>query len=60
MLLNLLIFVVAVGLVVWLLSLLPIPAPFNRIVTVVGVVIVVVACLQVLFGVNLLGHLKVG
>ena len=58
MLLDLLLFVAAVALIVWLLSLLPIPAPFNQIILVIGVIIVVVACLQLLFGVNLLGHLK--
>ena len=56
--LSLLIFVVVVGLVVWLVTLLPIPAPFNQIVLVLGVIIVVIACLQFLFGVDLLGHAR--
>ena len=56
--LSLLIFVVVVGLLVWLVSLLPIPAPFNQIVLVLGIIIVVIACLQFLFGVNLLGQLR--
>lgn len=54
--LGLLIFVVVVGVIVWLLSLIPIPAPFNQIVLVIGVLIVVVACLQFLFGINLFSH----
>jgi hypothetical protein len=56
--LNLLIFVVVVGLLVWLVSLLPIPAPFNQIVMVLGIIIVVIACLQFLFGIDLLGHIR--
>ncbi len=58
MLLTLLIFIVVVGLLVYVLSLLPIPEPFAKIVQILAVVIVVVACLQVLFGVNLLGSLR--
>jgi len=54
--LSLLLFVVAVGLIVWLVSLLPIPAPFNQVVMVIGIIIVVIACLQFLFGVDLLSH----
>lgn len=55
---DLLLLIVAVGLVVYLLSLLPIPAPFNQIILVVGILIVVVACLQFLFGINVVGHLR--
>jgi len=55
--LSLLIFVIVVGLLVWLVSLLPIPAPFNQIVMVLGIIIVVVACLQFLFGIDLRSHL---
>lgn len=58
MLLDLLLVVAAVALVVWLLSLLPLPAPFQQIITVLGVVICVLACLQTLFGVDLLGHFR--
>lgn len=56
MLFDLLLFVVAVGLIVWVLSLLPIPAPFNQIILVIGVIVVVIALLQALFGVDLGGH----
>ena len=49
--------VVAVALVVWLLSLLPIPAPFNQIILVVAILIVVVACLHFIFGVDILGRM---
>jgi len=56
--LSLLIFVVVVGLVVWLVTLLPIPAPFNQIVQVIGIIVVVIACLQFLFGIDLLGHAR--
>ncbi len=58
--LSLLIFVVVVGLIVYVLSLLPIPAPFNQIIMVIGIVIVVIACLQVLFGVDLQTHMRNG
>jgi uncharacterized protein (DUF697 family) len=51
---GLLVLCVIVGLVVWLLSLLPIPAPFSTIILVVGILIVVVAVLQTLFGFDLL------
>jgi len=47
-----------VGLLVWLVSLLPIPAPFNQIVMVLGIIIVVISCLQFLFGIDLLGHVR--
>ena len=58
MLLSLLLLVAAVALVVWLLGLLPLPAPFQQIILVIGIVIVVIACLQTLFGVDLLGHTR--
>ncbi len=58
--LSLLVFVVVVGLVVWVLSLLPIPAPFNQIVLVIGIIIVVIACLQVLFGIDIQGSMRNG
>jgi uncharacterized protein (DUF697 family) len=51
---SLLVLCVVVGLIVWLLSLLPIPAPFSTIILVVGILIVVVAVLQTLFGFDLL------
>lgn len=52
-LLQLLLFVCIVGVLVYVLGLLPIPEPFHKIVMVVGVVIVVLACLQALFGISL-------
>lgn len=57
-LLNLLLFVAAVALVVWLLSLLPLPAPFQQIILVIGIVCCVLACLQLLFGLDLVGHFR--
>lgn len=56
--LNLMFFVVAVALIVWLLSLLPLPGPFQQVILVIGIVCVVLACLQLLFGVDLLGHFR--
>lgn len=56
MLLELLVFVAIVGLLVWGCSLLPIPAPFQQIILVIAVIVVLLACLQALFGVNLTGH----
>lgn len=56
MFLDLLILVAVVGLLVWVFSLLPIPAPFQQIILVIGVIIVVIALLQTLFGVDLGGH----
>ena len=56
--LSLLLLVVVVGLIVWLLSLLPIPAPFQTVILVIGILIVVVAVLQQLFGINLVGEMK--
>ena len=45
-----------VGLVVWGLSLLPIPAPFQKLILVAGIIIVVLAFFQDVLGFNLLGH----
>jgi hypothetical protein len=56
MLLDLIIFVAIVGLIVWAFSLLPLPAPFQQIILVVGVIACVLALLQFAFGVNLGGH----
>jgi hypothetical protein len=53
---DLVLFVAFVGLVVWLLSLLPIPAPFQQIILVIGVIVVVVAVFQTFFGVDIVGH----
>lgn len=56
MLIDLLLLVAAVAIVVWLLGLLPLPAPFQQIITTLGVIIVVIAVLQTLLGVDLVGH----
>jgi len=56
MFIDLIVLVAVVGLLVWVFSLLPIPAPFQQIIMVIGVIVVVVALLQVLFGVDLGGH----
>ena len=56
MFIDLLIFVAVVGLLVWVFSLLPIAAPFQQIILVIGVIVVVIALLQAVFGVNLFGH----
>jgi len=53
---DLILFIAAVGLLVWVLSLLPIPAPFQQIILVVGVIACVLALLQFVFGVNIGGH----
>lgn len=47
-LLNLMIFVVVLGGIYWVLSLLPIPAPFDRVLQVIMVVILVIVCLKFL------------
>jgi hypothetical protein len=56
--LNLLLFVVVVGLICWLITLLPLPAPFAKIVIVLGVILVVARILAQLFGISLLGGLR--
>lgn len=53
---DLIIFVVVVALIVWALSLLPLPAPFQQIILVIGIVACVLALLQFAFGMNLGGH----
>ena len=55
---DLIILVAVVGLLVWVFSLLPIPAPFQQIILVIGVIIVVIALLQALFGVDLSTHFQ--
>jgi hypothetical protein len=54
---SLLIFVVVVGLLCWVVTLLPLPAPFAKIVIVLGVILVVARILAQLFGISLLGSL---
>jgi len=58
MILNLIILIVVIALVVWLLGLLPLPAPFQQIIMVLAIILVVVACLQALFGIDILGHMR--
>ena len=53
---DLILFVAAVALVVWALSLLPLPAPFQQIILVIGIVVCVLALLQFVFGLNMGGH----
>jgi hypothetical protein len=56
MLIDLIIFVAVVGLIVWVFSLLPIPAPFQQIILVIGIIACVLALLQFVFGLNLGSH----
>jgi hypothetical protein len=56
--LDLILVVAAVGLLIWVFSLLPIPAPFQKVILVVGIIIVVVALLKFLFGIDLLAHMR--
>ena len=58
MFIDLIVLVAVVGLLVWVFSLLPIPASFQQIILVIGVIVVVIALLQVVFGVNLGGHFQ--
>lgn len=55
MFIDLLIFIAVVGLVVWLLCLLPLDAPFKQIIKVVGIIAVVLKLLAVFVGVHVLG-----
>lgn len=54
-LLNLILFLVILGVLWWVVSLLPIPHPFPTIIQVLFVIIAVLALLNVLFGLSLLG-----
>ena len=54
-LLNLILFLVILGVLWWVVSLLPLPAPFPSIIQVLFVIIAVLALLNVLFGISLLG-----
>lgn len=51
---ELIVFVIIVGLLVWACGLLPLPAPFQQVILVIGIVVVVVAVVQTLFGINIL------
>ena len=52
---NLILFLVILSVLWWVVSLLPIPAPFPSIIQVLFVIIAVLALLNVLFVVSLLG-----
>ncbi len=58
MFLDLIIFVAVVALIVWIFSLLPLPASFQQIILVIGIVACVVALLQFVFGVDLGTHFR--
>ena len=53
--LNLILFLVILGVLWWIVSLLPLPPPFPVIIQVLFVILAVLALLNVLFGVSLLG-----
>jgi hypothetical protein len=54
----LLCFVAGVGLLVWLIGKLPIAEPFMQIMTVIGIIAVVVVCIQFFFGVDLIASIR--
>ncbi len=56
MLLSLIVTIVVLGLLYWVVTLLPIPEPFLRIVQVLFIILAVLALLEGLFGVHLLGN----
>jgi hypothetical protein len=49
---ELIIFVAIVGLIVWGCSLLPLPSPFQQVILVIGVIAILLACLQAFFGIG--------
>ena len=55
LLLNLILFLFILGVLWWLVTLVPIPYPFPVIIQVLFVILAVLSILQVLFGVTLLG-----
>jgi hypothetical protein len=55
---SLLILAIVVGLLVWVCSLLPLPAPFQKVILVIGVIIVVFAVLSTLFGIDVFGYMR--
>ena len=54
-LLNLIFFLVILGVLYWLIMLIPLPHPFPVIIQVLFVILAVLVVLNVLFGVSLLG-----
>ena len=53
--LNLILFLVILGVLWWLITLIPLPHPFPVIIQVLFVILAVLLILSVLFGVNILG-----
>ena len=53
--LNLILFLVILGFLWWLITLIPLPHPFGVIIQVLFVILAVLAVLSVLFGLTLLG-----
>lgn len=49
--------ILLIGLVYWLISLIPIPDPFKQIVLVILIIFAVLVCLQFLFGIDLYNHM---
>ena len=56
MFIDLIITVAIIGLLVWVFSLLPLPAPFQQIIMAIAVIAVVIILLQFLFGLNVGSH----
>ena len=54
-LLNLILFLVILGVLWWLITLIPLPHPLPTIIQVLFVILAVLAVLNVLFGLSLLG-----
>lgn len=52
---NLILFLIALGIVWWLITLIPLPHPFPIIIQVLFIILAVLAVLNILFGVSLLG-----
>jgi hypothetical protein len=56
MFIDLIITIAIIGLLVWVFSLLPLPAPFQQVIMVVAIIAVVVILLQFVFGLNIGSH----
>ena len=50
MFIDLIITVAIIGLLVWVFSLIPLPAPFQQVIMVIAIIAVVVILLQFVFG----------
>ncbi len=55
MILSLILTVILIGFLYWLTTLFPIPSPFDRIVRVLFIAWAILALLEVIFGIHLLG-----